>query len=195
MNNKSSKDILLSMIGVLILIVAVIGISYALWTQNFVGNKENSIRTGNVNFSYTENSTNGIYLDNALPMDDEAGKSLSGDRNEFDFTVSSSSAGITNFDYEIYAVENENNTLDRKYVKVYLTDINDTPVSGYNNKVPTFEELNSSSIGDNSKMLYSSELGPIESKKFRLRIWVSSEYKLVDSSKSFDFKVNVKGQA
>lgn len=194
MEKRSSRDILLSIIGVLILVVAVVGISYAIWSKTIFGDKDNSIRTGYVNFSYIEDS-NGISLDNAIPMNDETGKALNGDKNEFDFTISSSL--ITNgnpLSYQILAVQNSENTLEEKYIKVYLTDDDDNPVGNYDSEIiPTYDSLNNNS--DNSaKILYNSTIESSISKKFRLRIWLSSDYNLSTIAKSFSFKVNVKGE-
>ena len=93
-NNNSSKQILLSVLGVAILVVAVVGISFAAFSYSKAGEVSNTITTGTITMSYSE-PTNGINLTDALPITDEAGKALSGDNNTFDFTVNATIAGNT----------------------------------------------------------------------------------------------------
>ena len=67
MDDNNSKKILLTVLGVAILIVAVVGISFALFTSNDQITGENTIKSGTVTMSFSE-KTNGIALSNALPM-------------------------------------------------------------------------------------------------------------------------------
>ena len=185
---------IITVLSVLILIVAVFGISYSIWTQTFLGTQENSINTGYISFSYTESDTNIIEIHNAVPTADENGKKMSGNKNMFDFTVSAKYAGTSSIGYEIYATP-ITQTLDSKYIKVYLTDQNDQPITGFDSVVPTYEELEDSTIED-SKIIYKSALTQSgASHDYRLRIWVSSDYDTSETSKQFSFKVNVKGIA
>lgn len=195
-NNKNNnrKEIAITTISLLILIVAVFGISYSIWTQTLTGTKENSINTGYVSFSYNESETNVISIQNAIPISDENGKKLTGNDNTFDFTLSAKFAGVSSIGYEIYATPVEK-TLDTNFVKVYLTDQNDNPVSGFDGTVPTYEELtDSTEVG--SKTIYKSSLTQSDKvEKFRLRVWISSDYNYSEESKRLSFKVNVKGMA
>lgn len=190
---NNSKEIIISVLSVLILIVAVVGISYAVWTQTFLGTQENSLNTGYVSFTYTESETNVIAINNAIPIEDEEGKKLASKKSFFNFTISAKYAGVDSIGYEIYATP-ITQTLDPKYVKVYLTDYSEVPYAGYTGDVPTFDTLADSTV--EGKKLYDGVLtksGNIN--RFRLRVWVSSDYNLPESSKSFSFKVNVKGKA
>ena len=74
-NNNGGKQILLSVLGVAILIVAVVGISYAAFTFAETGSKDNTINTGTISMTYTE-GTNGITIYNAMPTADETGRTL-----------------------------------------------------------------------------------------------------------------------
>ncbi len=192
--NNNRKELVITIISILILIVAVFGISYSIWTQTLTGTKENSINTGYVSFSYNESETNVISIQNAVPISDENGKMLTGSDNTFDFTLSAKFAGINSIGYEIYATPVEK-TLDTNYVKVYLTDQNDNPISGFDGVVPTYEELTDSTEAG-SKTIYKSSLTQSDKvEKFRLRVWISSDYNYSAESKRLSFKVNVKGMA
>ena len=63
-NSNSSKQILLSVIGVAILVIAVVGVSFAFYNYNRVGNK-NTLKTGNIAFN-TMNTT--IDMSNVFPV-------------------------------------------------------------------------------------------------------------------------------
>ncbi len=186
-----SRQILLSVIGVFLLVIAVVGISYAIWSQNINGKNENALSTGYVTFTYTESSTNIISIEDALPMSDTEGINQTGSNNMFDFTVSAKYRGASSIAYEVYATLDEGNTLDSKYIKVYLTDQNDNAITDADN-IPTFNDLTLSN-DKTGKRIYNSTLTSGESKKLRLRIWVSFSYDMPEDVKRFAFHVNVLG--
>ena len=191
---EKKRELIISIIGVFLLFIIVIGISYAVWSRTFLGTKENSINTGYVSFSYTESDTNVIEIHNAVPISDENGKVLSGDKEMFDFSVSANFAGVSSIDYEIYATPIIQ-TIDSEYVKVYLTDQNDNAIGEYGESVPTYNLLEDSSI-EGSKTIYKSTLtssGQVEN--YRLRVWVASNFNVPSESQKFAFKVNVIGVA
>ena len=193
------KKIILSSLAVLVLVIAVIGISYAIWSRTFHGEKENSLKTGYVSFSYSEANNSYILLENALPISDKQGKELSGEKNVFDFNVSASYKGIDKIKYDIFAEPVGTNTLSEDSVKVYLTDQNDNPIEGYNgDNVPLYDDLQDYNYNGNNryKLLHSGYLTEQDSNKgYRLRIWLSSDFTDGSNQLTFSFKVNVKGMA
>lgn len=203
---KSRKQVIISLVFVFLLIGAVVGISYAVWSRTFRGEKDNSLTAASVSFSYTESNTNNISLTDTLPISDNNGKKLSGDKETFDFTVSGNYGQTGNVLYDVYATPYDM-TLSDKYVKVYLTDQNDNPVKGYEKEeVPTYhllEDYKENGSNTKSKLLYSSELTPTKkSEDLRLRVWLSSSYgesgalegNNPEESLTFAFKVNVKAR-
>ena len=118
-NRKSYLVIIL----VTVLLLVVIGISYAAFSYTGIGQKLNTITTGAISMEYVEN-TNVISMNNALPTTDSTGKKLSASGEYFDFTVKSSITGNTDINYEIAAKEENENTFDGKNVKFYLTKVN-----------------------------------------------------------------------
>lgn len=189
---KDVRQILLSSLAILILITAVIGITYAVWSQTFKGQKENTITTGKISFSYVESETNNIKIENALPISDDKGKKLNGNTETFDFTVSNDSTVNVKYDVFVTPYKNE---MDDRYIKVYLTDQNDMALKPYADEVPTYNMLKDYKEEENSKILYSSELtNAKKSEKLRLRVWVSDKFDNKDNptqSYIFAFKVNV----
>ena len=192
---KDVRQILLSSLAILILIIAVIGISYAVWSQTFKGQKENTITTGKISFSYTESETNNIKIENALPISDEQGKKLNVNTEVFDFTVSNDSTINVKYDVIVTPYKND---MDDKYIKVYLTDQNDVALKPYDSEVPTYNTLNDDKEEKNSKILYSSELTNVKkNEKLRLRVWVSDKFDNKNTptqSYIFAFKVNVRAR-
>lgn len=190
--NDKGKKVFFSLIGVFILLIAVIGMSYALWQRSFIGTKENSVKTGYVSFSYVESDSNVITIENALPMKDEVGKNQIESNEMFDFSISSNYGYDGDINYEIYTVDGNNNTLPPEYLKVYLTDQNDNALEGYDTTVPVYANLEQTSDG-NGRYLFKSKLDHVNSSKnFRLRVWIDSSYNDAVNTKRFSFKVNVK---
>ena len=66
MNNNSSKQVLLSVIGVAILVVAVVGVSFAFFNYSRTGLTENTFEVGYITFNA---SGTAAVLDNAFPVD------------------------------------------------------------------------------------------------------------------------------
>lgn len=64
-NSNSSKQVLLSVIGVAILVVAVVGVSFAFFNYTRTGNP-NTIRTGTISFATTQSVIN---VENVFPID------------------------------------------------------------------------------------------------------------------------------
>ncbi len=64
-NSNSSKQILLSVIGVAILVVAIVGVSFAFFNYTRTG-APNTIRTGTISFNTTNSEIN---ISNLFPMD------------------------------------------------------------------------------------------------------------------------------
>lgn len=129
---NDSKKILLSVIGVAILIVAVVGISFAVANLTETSG-ENSIQTGTITMSYSE-PEKGINLVNAVPISDEVGKAMAHEEGAannmyFQFVVNTSASGDITIPYEINlsekAVDDPTKKLDKSKVKVYLSKVED----------------------------------------------------------------------
>ena len=111
MNNNVSKQVLLSVIGVAILVIAVIGVSFALYVEinydsNTVGGYEKAVY---------ENETKEIKLTNSLPVSLETGKHSS---NVVSFKITGKSKK-----YEIKVVPGEKD--------INMQRLNDSEVFAY----------------------------------------------------------------
>ncbi len=99
MNNDTSKQIVLSVLGVAILIVAVVGISYAIFNFTSDNTAENTLSTGTVYMQYEE-PENALVIENAMPTETSTGKTLT---KYFDFTVKADITGVTTINYDVTA--------------------------------------------------------------------------------------------
>ncbi len=194
-HSKSDSNNVIILILVLILFVLIIGLTYAVFLFGKQGDKQNTVSTGALTFTYTE-TTNGIYLTDAMPMSDSTGKKLDrqGDNaGYFDFNVSCNVAGTSAINYELYATPiGVDNPLSWDYVKIYLTDAStDQALIGYSEEVPVFKNLSESVSDINSKRLYSGTFTKSDSKKFRLRLWLASNYNVSSDVKMFKMRVSV----
>ena len=98
---KAKKELVI--IGLIVLmILALIGVSYAAFNYSATGTKLNSITTGAITMRYEE-SDNIINIDKALPTKDSAGTTRLKEGEYFDFTISSEISGDVNINYEISA--------------------------------------------------------------------------------------------
>ena len=200
-NNNSSKQILLSVLGVAILVVAVVGISFAAFSYSKTGEVSNTITTGTITMTYTE-PTNGISLTDALPITDDAGKALKGDGKTFDFTVGATVAGTTTINYAITAVKDATSDLPDTGVKVYLTSTSgetETAVLG----PKLVSQLDKTVAGNDAGApadQYVLKTGTYSTvgtttENYRLRMWVADDYVAPATSQKYILKVNVYGAA
>ena len=197
-NNNNSKQVLLSVLGVAILVVAVVGVSFAAFSYSKTGEKVNTITTGTITMSYSE-TTNGINLTNALPMSDGVGTGLKDENQYFDFTVSATISGTTTINYAITATKESESTIPDTGVKVYLTDMDgdaDTQILAPT-KVSELDVTSSDVSGapDDQFLLTSDTFSASSSHDYRLRMWVADDYAAPASSQTFKLRVNVYGSA
>lgn len=194
--NNNSKSTALIILCVIILILAVIGVSYAAIFYSKMGEKVNRVTTGTMTMSYSEN-TNGINITNVNPMSDDVGRSLNDENQYFDFTVSASMSGNVIINYTITAIKEADSTLPNNAVKVYLTSLNngrETQVLAPT-KISDLQVASSSNIGvpDGQFILFNSNFNKTESRSYRLRMWVASDYVLPSVSQTYKLRVNVYG--
>ena len=199
MEKNDSKEILFSIIGIVILVILVIGVSFAAFTFSQTGEKTNTITTGTISMTYSE-PENGINLVNALPITDVQGKTLSGTNNVFDFTVSSTISGNNpvTVSYAITAASS-NSTVDNSAIKVYLTNMDNNADSEI--LAPTKISALSTTTGREAYnapsgefILLNGTMNSSSSHKYRLRMWVADDY-TDTSGGSYTLKVNVYGAA
>ena len=199
MNNK--KQLLLSIGLVLILVLMIVGISYAAFKFTGLGTKPNTITTGAITMEYTE-STNTISMTGALPTTDATGKVRLTEGEYFDFTIKSNIQGNANINWEIAAEDVTTGTkkIDGKYIKLYLTSLdennNETEVMAP--KVYTAESTENTYTGRPANMmsLAKGTMSASETTNYRLRMYVDEDYNPQGDGGglSFSVKINAYGK-
>ena len=136
----NKKKMVLSVIGVLVLIVAIFGITYAFFNYVRTGAQDNVITSGKLLINYVEGS-NKIDVTDQYPISDAAAVQ----RDGFTFTVSGYATGNQNVNYVVYGVLGDNitgrNRLKDYEVKIKLTGSNNLNVS---NSITINNQYNSS---------------------------------------------------
>ncbi len=204
MKENSSKQILLSVLGVAILVVAVVGVSFAAFSYSKTGEKVNTITTGTLTMTYTD-VTNGINISDAFPMTDATGKALSDENQFFDFKVAATISGTTTINYAITATKEADSTLPDTAVKVYLTSASGATADAADVLTPTKVSALTKTVANNDAgapvdqyILKTGTITASEETTYRLRMWVADDYSEGNGSmtaKTYKLRVNVYGAA
>ena len=198
--NIKKKQVLLTLLGVISLIVITVGVTYAFFNYAKEGTTDNTIQTGSITFLYTEVSGvgKGISLTEAYPVADSIGKVQVGEGKVFDFKVTSNISMNSNIGYQVTARKKTGSTLANSAVKVYLTEVNGNEQELLLSK---YSELDQTDKVDSNKfderILYEGTVPANTAnyeRNFRLRMWVSDDTDFSDGSmndKTFTLTVNV----
>ena len=194
------RQLLLSIGLVLILVLMIVGISYAAFKFTGEGKKLNTITTGAITMEYEE-STNTISMTGALPTTDATGKVRLTAGEYFDFTIKSNIQGNANINWEITAedVTTATRKIDGKNIKLYLTKLNgDNEEEVMAPKVYTTESTENTYTGRPANMmsLAKGTMSASETTNYRLRMYVDESYNpQVDGGDlSFSIKINAYGK-
>ena len=195
------KQLLLSIGLVLILVLMIVGISYAAFKFVGLGNKPNTITTGAITMEYTE-STNTISMTGALPTTDATGKVRLTKGEYFDFTIKSNIQGNTNINWEIAAEDitpSSAKKMNGKNIKLYLTKLN-----GDKEEEVMAPKVYSASTSANTKTgrpsgvmsLATGTMSASETTNYRLRMYVDEDYNPQGDGGglSFSVKINAYGK-
>ncbi len=190
------RQLLLTIGLVLVLVLMIVGISYAAFKFTGAGKKENSITTGVITMKYTE-SSNTISMNKALPTTDATGKKRLTAGEYFDFTLEGTIKGSENINWEIAAedVTTASRKIDGKYIKLYLTSLDDN-----NNEtevmaptVYTAESTENTYTGRpvNMMSLAKGTTSTSFSTKYRLRMYVDESYNPQGDGGDLAFSVKI----
>ena len=200
MNNK--KQLILSIGLTLILVLMIVGISYAAFQFTGLGQKENTITTGAITMEYTE-STNTISMTGALPTTDATGKVRLTKGEYFDFTIKSSIKGNANINWEIAAEDITPSSAKKmagKNIKLYLTKLDS---NGAEKQVMAPKVYNASTSANTKTgrpsgvmSLATGTMSASETTNYRLRMYVDEDYNPQGDGGglSFSVKINAYGK-
>ena len=196
------KQLLLSIGLVLILVLMIVGISYAAFKFVGLGNKPNTITTGAITMEYTE-STNTISMTGALPTTDATGKVRLTAGEYFDFTIKSNIQGNANINWEIAAEDITPSSAKKmagKNIKLYLTKLDST---GAETQVMAPKVYNATTSANTKTgrpsgvmSLATGTMSASETTNYRLRMYVDEDYNPQGDGGglSFSVKINAYGK-
>lgn len=174
---ENKKTLLFSILGVILLLVVVIGVSYAMYTFSAQGSKVNQITTGTISVSYKETSQ--VKLTGAYPSTDATGSAVTG--HDLVFTVTGSITGSTNVKYDLaLANVTPGATLTAEHIKFNLKKGDKYLLGTSDNTGVTVASIatNKGSLIDayllDTDTLTSTNTGAT----YTLRAWVADTYKL-----------------
>ena len=167
----------------MVLVLAIVGVSFAAFNYSRTGSTVNTITTGAISMTYTETS-NVINIDGALPTTDATGMVRLKEEEYFDFSISSTIQGTVNINYEISAkditvVGDNQQKIDGSHIKLYLTKINGSEEEALMSPKTYKEET---SVNDytgrpsGQMSLYQSNMTSSETNNYRLRMYVDEAY-------------------
>ena len=184
MNKESSKKIILVIFVVIVSIVVLVGFTYALFRYSRTSSTNNTITAGKLEFGYIE-ETNGINLQNAMPISDETALNTTNSKDYFDFYVKYNVSSNAIIDYEI-DIENTTSNIEQvingslsemstSRIKVALE--NRTVVDDENPMLvnPTYFselELFPASNSRNGYVLYKNSTTGSSTDYYRLYMWI-----------------------
>ena len=197
MESNRKKKILM-MISLSLFSITIISLgTYALWTStNDLLTGSNTIQSGQVKMSYTE--TNEIGMNNALPIKDSEGKTLT---NYFDFQVLSYIKTRANDDTQRklnYNIVLEpitvDNPLNDSEIKVYLTKVEGSTETVVVEPT-TIDKLNQYVLKSQEEIFSNNKAEVTTS--YRLRAWIDENVdanKLSEKSYSYRFRININNE-
>ena len=113
MNNNSSKNVLLSVVGIAVLVVAIVGVSFAFFTYTATGTKNNVITTGTLTFAFSEENGSYITLLDQFPIATDTGKALTSDDNgTCEFYITGNVPAGQTVSYNVYAIKGDDTLTD-----------------------------------------------------------------------------------
>ena len=174
------KKIIYGILILTIVLVGVIGASFALWTQNFTQSGENTIASDC--FQITLNEEKGILLENSFPMYDKDGKKLT------PYTFQVSNICDRKVEYQLNFETTNNSTLKDNYVKFMFQKEEPIILS---------EKERTKVTLSNGKSAYVLEKGYLTgktSKEYSIRIWMDEKVTQADSeamNKLFEGKITI----
>ena len=177
---STSKKIILSILGILLILSLLVGVSYAYYMVSVSQTNKNIVKSSCLNLSIS-NEENVIKLEKQIPIMNEEGKKLT----PYTFTVNNTCNSM--MAYSLNLEELEGSTLASKYI---MTMVNDRD---YINMASLGSTDNYYANSVESRVLATGSLGPNASINYSLRLWMDEATPLTTDAmnKSFRSKVVV----
>ena len=198
---EKKKELIISIVAVVVLVLAIVGVSFAAFNYSRTGEQVNTITSGAISMQYTE-TDNVIQIDKALPTTDATGTVRLKEGEYFDFSVSGTIQGTANINWEIAAedITTAERKIDGSNIKLYLTEVNDSQETEVMSPRVYSEndaanEYTGRPAGQMS--LYATTTNTSFTKNYRLRMYVDEAYNPQDDGGDlvFTIRINVYGKS
>ena len=197
---EKKKELIVSIVAIVVLVLAIVGVSFAAFNYSRTGEKINTITSGAISMQYTE-TDNVIQIDKALPTTDATGTVRLKEGEYFDFSVSGTIQGTANINWEIAAedITTAERKIDGSNIKLYLTEINDSVETEVMLPRVYSEEANANDYTGRpagQMSLYATTSSTSFTKNYRLRMYVDENYNPQDDGGDlvFTIRINVYGK-
>ena len=177
---STSKKIILSVLGILLILSLLVGVSYAYYMVSVSQTNKNVVKSSCLNLSIS-NEENVIKLEKQIPIMNEEGKKLT----PYTFTINNTCNSMMG--YSLNLEELEGSTLASKYIMTMVNDKN------YVNMASLGSTDNYYANSVESRVLATGSLGPNASINYSLRLWMDEATPMTTEAinKSFRSKVVV----
>ena len=178
------KNIIFVGVSICLLILLGIGLSYSMWNMRVSQDTNNVISTTDCFDITLVNQSNAIKLDNAYPITDTKGKTLT------PFTFSIKNVCDTAVAYTVSLESLEGTTLASDYLKIMVNNNEPLLLNG----LSTTDVVNTTSI--ESRVLDTGTLFKNNTKEYSIRLWINYNTTLDDlnnETKVLKSKIIIKG--
>ena len=170
----------LIVIGIIVAIGVITGVSYALWKTVLAQSGENIVKSSCFDITFEE--TEGIYLKNSFPIYDAEGKKLK------PYKVTITNHCSNEVDYQVNFETTNNTTMKDSYIKLMVNESNPVLLNSLEETSTTISNGKSAYIIENGSMEGNS------SKAYNIRIWMDERVTQNDEGAmngTFEGKVTV----
>ena len=182
---KKGTKITLIIGGILIVLIGVVGITYAFFSTGGIQETANSFQSGCLNISLTDASSS-ISLTNTYPVTDVEG--LEG--KSYDFTITNTCNTSANYEINLESINEQANSLNADYIKVALSsDTVDNVISKLSSNTSKTPTISNAYEAYN---LYTGTLNASEEKTYHLKLWLDYDSTVEQAAnKVYQSKINV----
>ena len=168
--------------GLVLCLVAVIGITFAFFSTGGTQDTANTFTSGCLNIELTDASSS-INLTNTYPISDVEGV----DSTSYDFTIRNTCDTPTNYSINLESLNQVSNSLNADYIKVSLSSNTvDNVISKLSDNTSTTPEI------DGAYTLYTGSINAHEEKTYHLKLWIDYDATVEQAAnKIYSSKINV----
>lgn len=188
---NNSKQAILSIVGIAVLVIAVVGVSFAFFTYSKQGTTNNVITTGSIAFEFTE-TTNGLTLTNQFPQTAEEGKT----NDTFDFKVTGNiPTTMSPIAYTVYAVPGDavadKTRMKNSEIDFYLTTTGGTVETAYATGAPVTDAIDGAGLKIASGTIPAS--GSAVEHSYSMTMWVNDTVTISDTDTTKTYRASATG--